>query len=263
MLLGCVELQNDIVIPSSKSIEIMLEIAINPIGYITTPFKQKFGIPRQPNLANAKGTIELTSIFQDSAVFKGIEGFSHVWLLFQFDKTQAAGWKPTVKAPRLGGNATLGVFASRSNFRPNGIGMSVVTLDRCYAHDGKLCLAVSGVDLLDNTPILDIKPYLPYADNIEQAHTPFDDEQRSAKPQPHLSVTFTPAAEQQLAIFSKQWPDLAQLIEQVLSQDPRPAYKAKKTVDDKRYACQLYDVDVAWRVIGQKVVVEALTLVAS
>jgi len=241
----------------------MSEITIHPIGYIETPFKQKFGIPRQPNLANAKGVIELVADITDPNVFKGLEGYSHVWLLFQFHATVKAGWQATVKAPRLGGNAKLGVFASRSTHRPNGLGMSVVKQETFYQKQGKLFLEVSGVDLLDNTPIVDIKPYIPYADALYESVTPFDDEHGSAKPASAYEVVFTRISEAQLAEFSLQHPDLPALITAVLAQDPRPAYKKKKSSDDKRYACQLYSYDVAWRVDGQIITVEDIALVAS
>ncbi|MFC3094703.1 tRNA (N6-threonylcarbamoyladenosine(37)-N6)-methyltransferase TrmO [Alteromonas sediminis] len=241
----------------------MTEITIHPIGYITTPFKQKFGIPRQPNLANAKGVVTLSDAYSDINVFKGLSGYSHVWLLFQFSETIHAGWQATVKAPRLGGNAKLGVFASRSTHRPNGIGMSVVTYLGHNTKKGRLCLEVSGVDLLDNTPIIDIKPYIPYADAINGSHTPFDNAQGSAQPKNQYDVHYTPRATQQLAKCAMYQPDLPELIDAVLSQDPRPAYKKKKHTDNKRYGCQLYDWDIIWRVSGQIITVENIRLVAS
>jgi tRNA-Thr(GGU) m(6)t(6)A37 methyltransferase TsaA len=145
------------------------QFPLSAIGHIQTPFKQKFAIPRQPNLAKAKGQVVLAPDFDDPRVFKGLEVFSHVWLLFLFHENLDKGWKPSVKAPRLGGNATLGVFASRSTHRPNGIGMSAVKNLGSDIVDGKLTLHVEGVDLLDGTPIIDIKPYLPYADALPHA----------------------------------------------------------------------------------------------
>ncbi|MBD3587270.1 tRNA (N6-threonylcarbamoyladenosine(37)-N6)-methyltransferase TrmO [Salinimonas sp. HHU 13199] len=227
---------------------------ISPIATISTPFKQKFAIPRQPNLADAKGKITLANDFDDPRSFKGLENYSHLWLLFIFHETAARGWKPAVKAPRLGGNATLGVFASRSTHRPNSIGMSVVKNRGVSQSDGHLQLHVSGVDLLDGTPIIDIKPYIRYADSIDGARDNLD----AYAPIPRRPVCFCPTARDQLIPVMKKHPDAADLIEAVLHQDPRPAYRQSTENDDKIYKVKLYDFDVSWQVKNGQIEVLSL-----
>jgi tRNA-Thr(GGU) m(6)t(6)A37 methyltransferase TsaA len=217
------------------------------IGHIQTPFKQKFAIPRQPNLAKAKGQVVLAPDFDDPRVFKGLEVFSHVWLLFLFHENLDKGWKPSVKAPRLGGNATLGVFASRSTHRPNGIGMSAVKNLGSETVDGKLTLNVEGVDLLDGTPIIDIKPYLPYADALPHASDSMA-ELTHAAPIPNLDVTINPLVQNLLLEAAEQHPDLPTLLNAVLAQDPRPAYRHKLSNDEKTYHTTLYNYDFAFTV---------------
>ncbi|MEW9798711.1 tRNA (N6-threonylcarbamoyladenosine(37)-N6)-methyltransferase TrmO [Alteromonas sp. CYL-A6] len=219
--------------------------SLTPIGHIATPFRQKFAIPRQPNLVNAKGMITFLAPYSDPTCFKDIDAFSHLWLLFLFHETMERGWKPAVKAPRLGGNATLGVFASRSTHRPNGIGMSVVR-NGGLVKDGKtLMLEVEGVDLLDGTPIIDIKPYLPYADGIPDA--------TDALPNPiapgQVPVIFAPDCEAELARRNKKHADFRSLLTGVLAQDPRPAYRHKLKTDERDYHVALYDADILWRMV--------------
>src|SRR5690606_27186002 len=139
---------------------------IKPIGYLRSCFKEKFAIPRQPRLAPAaRGVLELRSPFDSGEAVAGLEQVSHVWLLFLFHEALEAQPRLRVRPPRLGGNRMVGVFATRATHRPNGIGQSVVKLDR--VEPGRLF--VSGIDLLDGTPILDIKPYVPYADALPEA----------------------------------------------------------------------------------------------
>ncbi|RDV29291.1 tRNA (N6-threonylcarbamoyladenosine(37)-N6)-methyltransferase TrmO [Alteromonas aestuariivivens] len=225
--------------------------AITPIGNITTPFRQKFAIPRQPNLASAKGTVRFAPQFNDANCLKGLEGYSHLWLLFVFHATVERGWKPTVKAPRLGGNATLGVFASRSTHRPNGIGMSVVRNLGHQMNRGKLELLVEGVDLLDGTPIVDIKPYIHYADALPHATDALED----YAPLPNRAVEIASTAKADLAVLARRYPDLPALLEKVLQQDPRPAYRQFDDNDDKEYRVALYDVDIAWKVQEGRILV--------
>jgi tRNA-Thr(GGU) m(6)t(6)A37 methyltransferase TsaA len=150
---------------------------IAPIGVISTPFKQKFGIPRQPGLAPAAlGVIDITAPYDDINAFRGLEQFSHLWLLFHFHKHADKNWSPLIRPPRLGGNEKIGVFASRSTFRPNGLGQSVVKLNEVSKDKGKVTITVSGVDLLDQTPIIDIKPYIPYSDSIPKAQAGYASE---------------------------------------------------------------------------------------
>lgn len=218
--------------------------SLNPIGRIATPFQQKFAIPRQSALTHARGCITLTEDMADPRVFKGIEDYSHLWLLFVFHETLARGWKPAVKAPRLGGNATMGVFASRSTHRPNSIGMSVVKNEGWRHHEGQVQLFVSGVDLLDGTPIIDIKPYLAYADAVSAARDKLD----SYAPLPARPVHFHANAADVADALSLQHPDFRALLSSVLQQDPRPAYRQKLANDPKVYKVMLYHCDISWRV---------------
>ena len=216
---------------------------IQAVAYCRTPYKQKFGIPRQPGLVSAaRGFVELAPPFNQIDAVRGLEQYSHLWLLFCFHENLAAGWKTTVRPPRLGGNEKLGVFATRSTFRPNGIGQSVVKLHPVHSHNGKVCLEISGMDLLDGTPIIDIKPYIPFSDSIENAQGGI------AQEAPVLAnVYFNEQAQIQLEKYQQNpaYPRLAELIEGVLAQDPRPAYKKAKA-DPKLYQVALYDLDILW-----------------
>ncbi len=224
---------------------------INPIGIISSPFKQKFAIPRQPGLApHAKGQILINKPYDQIEAFNGIEQFSHLWLSFIFHQTYNKPWKPQVKPPRLGGNKKLGVFATRSNFRPNSIGLSVVSFLGLKQSNNQIIIHVGGIDLLDQTPIVDIKPYIPYSDSIEKANAGF----ASTKPESSLNVVFSSKAQAQFAQLETQYPDLYHLTVEVLSQDPRPAYK-KQTQDPKIYTIALYDFDIQWQVTDDLVTV--------
>jgi tRNA-Thr(GGU) m(6)t(6)A37 methyltransferase TsaA len=214
-----------------------------PIGHLATPFADKFGIPRQPSLApHATGTLKLLPPYNRAEAVRGLEAFSHVWLTFVFHQS-AESWKPTVRPPRLGGNTRFGVFASRSPFRPNPIGLSLVELVKIETESG-VTLTFKGVDLVNGTPILDIKPYIPYAESLPAARGGF-----AAEAPPELAVVFSPLAESQLK------PGLRELIEDVLKQDPRPAY-----ADDANriYGVRLYQYDVKWHCDGQTAFVTAL-----
>jgi len=146
--------------------------SLNTIGIIESPYKEKFAIPRQANLVTAaKGRVLLTGQQNNLDIIRDIEQFSHLWLLFIFHGTQAQGWKPLVRPPRLGGNKKTGVLATRSPFRPNPVGMSVVKLDKVSTNKQQIILYISGLDLLDGTPIFDIKPYIPYSDAITTAQS--------------------------------------------------------------------------------------------
>ncbi|MEP2652541.1 MAG: tRNA (N6-threonylcarbamoyladenosine(37)-N6)-methyltransferase TrmO [Paraglaciecola sp.] len=223
-----------------------MNIAINPIGKISTPYPEKFAIPRQPGLVkSANGIIYFEKEFNDPNYLRGLEKFSHLWLLFHFHKTAEQGFKPLVRPPRLGGNNKQGVFASRSTFRPNGIGMSVVEFDSIHHHNNQLSLTVNGVDLIDGTPILDIKPYVPYADNINQASS----EVAQYAPE-SMTVEFSTEAKAKITKIEHTYPNLKTLIQEVLSQDPRPAYH-KTTEPEKIYGLSLYDLNIQWRVSNQ------------
>ncbi|MFT4941162.1 MAG: tRNA-Thr(GGU) m(6)t(6)A37 methyltransferase TsaA [Paraglaciecola sp.] len=220
-------------------------IELAPIAIIRTPYKQKFAIPRQPGLVkSAFGKIEFLNDYNDPNSLRGIEQFSHLWLIFQFHQTVQQGWSPLVRPPRLGGNAKQGVFATRSTFRPNAMGLSVVEFDSISHQNGTLCLNVKGVDLLDCTPILDIKPYVPYADSIINAQGGYADSAPA-----HMAVEFGAEAMQHLMTLEKRYPQLETLIREVLSQDPRPAYQAKQT-STKEFGMSLYDLNIRWHVVA-------------
>lgn len=146
-------------------------IEITPIAHIHSDFPTKFGIPRQSGIVtNLKSIIVFEPDYRDSEALRGIEGFTHLWLISQFSKAVRAGWSPTVRPPRLGGNARMGVFATRSPYRPNSLGLSSVKLEAIEHHqEYGTVLIVSGADLMDGTPIFDIKPYIPYTDSHPDA----------------------------------------------------------------------------------------------
>lgn len=213
------------------------------IGVIQSPYQEKFAIPRQPNLVSAaKGKVILVGAANNSELVRDIEQFSHLWLLFIFHGTQEQGWKPLVRPPRLGGNKKTGVLATRTTFRPNPIGMSVVKLDKVTTIKQQTVLYISGLDLLHGTPIVDIKPYVPYSDAIIDAKAGFAQQQ----PDAGLKVVFSEQAQNDLSRHLHEYSELALFIEQVLAQDPRPAYKQGE-VDDKVYGMSLYDLNITWR----------------
>ena len=213
-------------------------LTLRPIARIHTEFSEKFGIPRQSGLVEElSARIVLEPAYRVREALRGIEGFSHLWLLWQF--TESRGWSPTVRPPRLGGNQRVGVFATRSPFRPNPIGLSCVELDRVDwdAPDGPV-LVVRGADLLDGTPLFDIKPYVPLADCRPEAVGGFSDLHREDR----LTVDFP---ERLLAQVPKE--KRAALLG-VLSQDPRPSYQH----DPQRvYGMAFAGLEVKFTVAGE------------
>ena len=188
---------------------------ISPIAVISTEFPEKFGIPRQSGLASAlRGRIVFNEGFKDPSALKGLESFSHLWLIWEFSANRHSDWHPTVRPPRLGGNATMGVFATRSPFRPNPVGLSSVKLTSVEKTKEGTVLRVSGADLMDGTPIYDIKPYLPYTDCHMDATGGFSSKTLSYA----LEVNFPEELKKRLTFKE------AEEIESLLSQDPRPAY---------------------------------------
>jgi tRNA-Thr(GGU) m(6)t(6)A37 methyltransferase TsaA len=214
-----------------------MQYSVTPIGHVRSCFKEKFAIPRQPALAPAaRGVLELLPPFDRPEAVAGLEGVSHVWLLFLFHQALENQPRLRVRPPRLGGNRYLGVFATRATHRPNGIGQSVVRLDGL--EPGRLLL--SGIDLLDGTPVLDIKPYVPYADSPPGAHNAI-----AEAPPPALAVGWADAARVQAEAHGQRLGEpLAELIEQCLAQDPRPAYQVP--TPERRYGVRLWDVEVHW-----------------
>ena len=189
---------------------------ITPIAHIETPFAEKFGVPRQSGVADCSGRIVFAPAYRDPAALRGLEEFSHIWLIWQFDRALRQGWSPTVRPPRLGGNARMGVFATRSPFRPNGLGLSSVVLERIQwdTPEGPV-LHVRGADLVSGTPIFDIKPYLAYTDSHPEAAGGFTAGLAGEK----LRVV---CPEQLLAAVP---PEQRQGLLSVLANDPRPRYQ--------------------------------------
>jgi len=232
---------------------LMTSYTFNSIGIAHTPFSERFGIPRQAGLVpSAIGRIEL---FGDphSGICDGLEAFSHIWLLFMFDRNPTEQWKPKVRPPRLGGNDKVGVFASRSPYRPNPIGMSVVRLLGQTIESGRLYLEVEGVDLMDGTALIDIKPYVPYADRIENCRA----EWATEAPQVLLSVSFSDLAHEQLLQYESRHPGLEKLICGVVSHDPRPAYQTEDP--DRTYGFCLYELDVQWKISPSGAIITNIT----
>lgn len=227
----------------------------SPIGIVHSPFKERFAIPRQPGLApEARGILELFPPYDQPEAVRGLDGFSHIWVVFVFHALHKQGWKPTVRPPRLGGNERVGVFASRSPFRPNPIGQSVVALEKIEIQSGRIRLHIAGIDLMDQTPVLDIKPYLPYSDCIARATGGY----AGVPPRKKMRVEFSALAASQCEDQARENDtDLRLLIVQLLQNDPRPAYRADKP-RMSQYGFRLYDFDVKCRVAGDVVHVEAL-----
>ena len=187
------------------------------IAHIRSQFPTKFGVPRQAGLVGElRARVVFEPPYRAPDALRGIEGFSHLWLIWEFSENKRAGWSPTVRPPRLGGNQRMGVFATRSPFRPNPIGLSCVRLEgvELSTPDGPV-LTVSGADLVDGTPILDIKPYVPYADCHPEAAGGFAGE----APAGRLAVDFPPD------LLARVRPDSRDALIGVLAQDPRPSYQ--------------------------------------
>lgn len=231
-----------------------MKIECRPIARLRAPYKEKFGAPRQPGLApSVSARVELLPEFASPEAVRGLEGFSHLWLIFLFHQTCDQGWKPTVRPPRLGGNQRVGVFACRSPFRPNPIGLSAVKLLSIDCSGGRVVLEVQGADLVDGTPILDIKPYLPDTDGLLDATGGF----AGRTPVAALQVEFKERAQQQLAEFSRKTPDLETIIRETLALDPRPAYK-RKNDGGREYGVLLDRYNLRWMVEGERVLVVSI-----
>ncbi len=214
------------------------------VAHIRSDFQQKFGIPRQSGLVDAlEADIIFTPEFRDPEALRGLEGFSHLWLIWEFSQARRAKWSPTVRPPRLGGNQRMGVFATRSPFRPNPMGLSCVKLKEVRLHtpDGPV-IRVAGADLLDGTPIYDIKPYLPYADCKPEAVGGF----ASAPKEATLTVTLPPELEERVPEAKRA------ALRGVLAQDPRPSYQDDP---ERVYGMGFAGLDVRFRVEGNHLTV--------
>ena len=197
----------------------MDNIMIQPIAKMRSDFPTKFGIPRQSNLVDdLKSVIVFEPEFRNPDALRGIEGFSHLWIIWQFSEAVRQDWTPTVRPPRLGGNTRMGVFATRSPFRPNHLGLSCVKLIGMeHTESNGTVLHVAGADLMDGTPIFDIKPYIPYSDSFPEAKGGFTDTAEDFL----LNVEFPPELLEILPV------DKRQAAIGVLSHDPRPSYQRK------------------------------------
>lgn len=235
-------------------------LTLTPIAITRSCFRDKFGVPRQPGLTRfAHADLVIQPPYDREDAFRGLETASHLWLTFQFHEAVRAEWRPVVRPPRLGGNKKIGVFASRSPFRPNSLGLSVVRNEGLGRDDGgRLVLQIGDHDLIDGTPILDIKPYLPFADSVPEATLGWAD----SAPTERLSVVFLDAAQEQLARLSAaQYPDLQGLIEDVVSYDPRPSFRRGRD-EERIYGAHLYDLNVRFRFVRDELQerVEVLTV---
>lgn len=214
------------------------------IGHIETDFATKFGLPRQSGLCDELcGRIVLAPEYRREEAFRGLEGFSHIWLLWLFSQAEREDWSATVRPPRLGGNKRVGVFATRSPFRPNNIGLSCVKLDRIdYSEAESPVLYVSGIDMMNGTPIVDIKPYVPVADCRPEASDGFTLQTKDYS----LCVEF---AENLLCMLPA---DKQKGAVQMLSQDPRPSY-----IDDEEriFGVEYAEYDIRFRVCKDKLIV--------
>lgn len=228
---------------------------LQPIAQVVSPYGEKFGAPRQPGLAPAaRGCLEMLPDFASASAFEGLEGFSHIWVIFGFHACNGQ-FRLRVRPPRLGGNCAKGVFATRSPFRPNNLGFSVLRFEGLDQSDNGLRVAVSGLDLVDGTPVYDIKPYVPYTDSIPDARGGFAE----ASPEACLDVVFTSVAAGQIDEIAARAPGLRDLIVQTLSLDPRPAYRGDK--DGRTYGVSLGESNVRWRVKdGRAEVIEILPM---
>lgn len=234
----------------------MNELTLPIIGYMHSPYQEKFGIPRQPNLVQVESYIEMVGPYNDLLAFEGIEAFSHLWLIWQFHENKHQDtnkFRPQVRPPRLGGNQKIGVFATRSMYRPSPIGLSVVQLKEVKKVGKNVRVYLNGSDLLDGTPIVDIKPYIQYSDAIIDAQSAYAQDEPDRK-----SVIWTEQAEQQkqqLLLNGKISVQLVQELEQVLSLDPRPAYQDD---EGRIYGMKFADLDVKFKIGDNKVKIQEL-----
>ncbi len=216
-----------------------MKFTVEPIAHIKSDFSSKFGIPRQSGLVDE---LEAKIIFEPEyripEAFRGLEGYSHIWILWQFSECAGKEWNPTVRPPRLGGNKRMGVFASRSPFRPNSIGLSCVKLISIdETEENGIVLTVSGADLLDGTPIIDIKPYLPYVDAHPEASGGFALQKKEGS----LEIDFPPEL---FAIIPK---GKQEALTAVLKQDPRPQYQSDP---ERIYGLEFAGYDVRFKISG-------------
>lgn len=215
-----------------------------PIAHIRNAFSSKFGIPRQSGLVDeVVSRVEFEREFRDPNAFRGLSEYSHLWLLWEFSENVGKAWSPTVKPPRLGGNTHVGVFATRSPFRPNPVGLSCVRLvDVSFDREAGPLLFVAGADLMDGTPVYDIKPYLAYTDSHPDARGGFADRVKGHR----LTVHFPEGLQQKLK------EEHVAAVRGILEQDPRPAYQRD---EGRVYGISYAGYDIRFRVAGEELTV--------
>ena len=216
---------------------------ITPIGHIENLFTEKFGIPRQSGLVGVVSRIVLAEDYRHPSVYKGLEDYSHVWLIWEFSANKEVPFSPTVRPPRLGGNTRMGVFSTRSPYRPNKMGLSCVKIEKIELNTPQgPVLWVSGADLMNGTPILDIKPYLPHSDSIPEAKGGFSTQVAWQTLQVEIPD----------ALLAQIPQEHRQNIIQLLSQDPRPAYQNNPT---KVYGVTYAHLNIRFTVTNGKLIV--------
>jgi tRNA (adenine37-N6)-methyltransferase len=234
----------------------MTELTLPLIGIMKSPYKEKFGIPRQPNLVQVESYIDMLPPYNDLLAFEGIDEFSHLWLVWQFHENKnqdAQKFRPQVRPPRLGGNQKIGVFATRSMYRPSPIGLSVVQLKKVEKVGKSVRVYVTGSDLLDGTPIVDIKPYIQYSDAVFDAQSGYAQDEPMRK-----QVIWTDQAQSQRDVLlnAKQLDiQVVQELEDVLSLDPRPAYQDDA---ERVYGMKFANLEVKFSVTQQNIQIQAI-----
>ena len=209
------------------------------IARIENGFREKFGVPRQSGLVpEVISRVVMVEKYSVREAFRGIEDYSHLWLLWEFDRAQQDDWRPTVRPPRLGGNTRLGVFATRSPFRPNRIGLTVVRLIRMEEENGRITLVVSGADLMDGTPIFDIKPYVKYSDSHPEADCGFSDEFKDYA----LQVVIPEDIKKSIPS------EKLETIKDILKNDPRPSYQHDP---EREYSFEHGGISLSFKVVGE------------
>ena len=216
---------------------------VQSIGTVSSPYTQKFGIPRQPQLvAHAKICITLNAEFSADCV-RGLDGFEYIWVQFLFHDAVQEGWSEMVRPPRLGGKKKMGVFATRSPHRPNHLGLSLLPLERVEIVNGQVRIWCSGGDLLDGTPVLDIKPYIPFVEAKPDARAGF------VQGAPELLKVVWQAAAQQCGLDA----EIRSLIESSIAQDPRPAYQ---NLPQRVYGMEIAGWNVHFRIVDKTAYIE-------
>ena len=225
---------------------------IKPIAHVRTCYEEKFGVPRQSGLVGeAWGQLVFEPEYRQLDAIRGLDEFSHLWLVFIFHHTSHKEWKPTVRPPRLGGNQKVGVFASRSPFRPNPIGLSCLKIEKIDLLDPLApIIHLSGVDVVDGTPVIDIKPYVPYADCLPNASEGF-----AQGPPPPLALHWQNDMDANIDTATKR------LIEKSLSMDPRPAYQNDD--QQREYGCLINGLNVRWTVQNNTVLILSCSCASS